>query len=193
MIISNTAGLVNYGAGGGVLFDRCDATIANNQIRNNVASRGTGYGWGGGIYVYFRDPVVQGNLVQGNWARKPGQPGGYGAGIYQWYGGGVIADNLVTGSAYGGSSVYLGYSTSLFERNTIVDNSTSTGLQMKFGGGATANPINNIIARSGTSRQVGLSGSATDPLTATLSHNTIVCSGPETGVSVDTGYVDINL
>jgi len=194
LIISNTAGQVNYGQGGGVCLEYSDGIVANNEILDNVASRGANYGWGGGIAVNSSDASVLGNLVAGNQARVPGMPGGSGAGIYQWVGGGLIKDNLVTGSAYGGSSVYLGFSSAEFERNTIIDNSTHTGLQITYGGTSPSSAINNVVARGGSSRQINLVGSPTNPLTATLAHNTVVCGGgSQTGVYIETAYVLLNL
>jgi hypothetical protein len=86
----------------------------------------------------------------------------------------------------------LGYSTSRFESNQVVDNDTSIGVRLYYGAGDGPALANNVIARSGD-RSFSAFGLAGNPLTATLVHNTLVGPGTGYGVYVESGYVTLAL
>lgn len=182
LILSNTAALVYQGEGGGIDVNGLGATpdIRANQILNNVAPT-----WGGGLSIsYFPAPFVQGNVLQGNRSDL-------GAGIFEWYGDAQIIGNRITGNT-GDSAAYAGFSRSLLDRNLIINNATSIGLNLLNGRDAPMTVTNNIIARSG-STSFEASGYSGGVFTATLAHNTLAGSGNGTGVNVDTAFVTLRM
>jgi hypothetical protein len=193
LIISNTASLGERGMGGGIHLNfPYQVLVESNQILSNTATtHDTLFGWGGGIALdgSGAEGNIVGNLIEGN--RTNGGSGGSGAGIYQWASPSNFANNQVTNN-YGTHAVYLGFSHSDFDSNQVVDNDTSTGIQLYSGSGSGLTMTNNIIANSGDK---SLSAFAFDnaPLTATLTHNTLAGSGTGYGVFIESGYVTLTL
>jgi len=179
-IISNAASLAAYGAGGGVFLYQCAAgvEVEGNQILSNTATMSSTTGWGGGIKLAHGEAVVLGNWIQGNVASAYGSS--QGSGIYQWYGAPTLLGNVVTGNRRG-EAVYLGHSEAHVEGNRVLQNDTATGVYLLYGYGRGVTLVNNWIAGSET-YNVYVSGSASNPLTATLMHNTIAGAGATYGV-----------
>ena len=138
----NRASYVADGDGGGIYLDECYATIADNQVFNNIASSETP-GYGGGIYVNGGGGLIQGNTITNNMAVL-GAVGGWG-----WGGGmaisgstALIQDNLIVRNiadsapnAIGaGGGVYVWGGTPQFVGNDVLSNTTSGG-GGGFGGG----------------------------------------------------------
>ncbi len=197
VIISNTAGTARCGAGGGIYlfmsgYGNAGMQVLSNQVLSNTATT-TYYNcaWGGGIHGGPVGVLIQGNTIAGN--RANGYGGGHGAGIYQWFGSATYLYNLVTGNLGSASqAVYLGHSQSRFEFNRVVDNATSQGVQLVISDGGGPRLVNNAVARSGD-QAVAATGYESNPLTATLLHNTLVGSGTGYGVYVESGYVSLYL
>jgi hypothetical protein len=192
LLISNTASLGERGRGGGIHLEiPNNVSVMSNQILSNTATTHDSlYGWGGGLSIEGGGAgTVQGNRIAGN--RTNGGGGGQGSGIYQWQGSITFTGNQVTGN-HGGQAVLLGYSTSRFESNQVVDNDTSIGVRLYYGAGDGPALANNVIARSGD-RSFSAFGLAGNPLTATLVHNTLVGPGTGYGVYVESGYVTLAL
>jgi len=140
----NRASHLADGRGGGIYLDECYATIADNQVFNNIASSDTP-GYGGGIYVNGGGGLIQGNTITNNMAVL-GAVGGWG-----WGGGMAISestvlvqDNLIAqntansapnaGGAGGGVYVWAG--APRFVANRVLSNTTGgEGIAQGFGGG----------------------------------------------------------
>jgi hypothetical protein len=170
LIVSNTAAGEYQGVGGGIDVYGFGATpnIRANQILSNVAPT-----WGGGLNIaYFPAPIVQDNLVQGNYSEL-------GAGIFQWYADGQFIANRVVDNT-GADAVYAGYSGARIDRNTIINNATSVGLNLVNGRGIPMTVTNNIIAHSGDD-SLSAQGFSGGVFTATFAHNTLVGSGSGNG------------
>jgi hypothetical protein len=179
-IISNAGSLASYGAGGGVFLYQCagGTEVRENQILSNTATMSSTTGWGGGIYLAHSDTEVLGNQIRDNVASTGGWS--QGSGLYQWYGAPTILGNTVTGNRRG-EAVYLGHSEAHFEGNRVLQNATASGVYLLYGAGNGATLVNNWVAGNGT-YNVYIGSSATDPLTATLRHNTLVGAGATYGV-----------
>ncbi|MGQ9709379.1 MAG: hypothetical protein ACUVXE_02780 [Anaerolineae bacterium] len=138
----NRASYFEDGKGGGIYLDDCYATIADNQVFNNVASSGTP-AHGGGIYVNGGGGLIQGNVITHNYAVVWT--------VGEWaYGGGMVVsgsavlvqDNLIAANeaAYGpnsrgvGGGVYVWEGTPRFVGNQVLSNTTG-GEAFGFGGG----------------------------------------------------------
>jgi Periplasmic copper-binding protein (NosD) len=169
-IISNVGSLAAHGAGGGVFLYQCRAgtEVTENQILSNTATMSTTAGWGGGIHLAHSDTAVLGNWVQGNAASAGWSQG---SGIYQWYGAPTLLGNMVIGNRQG-EAVYLGHSEAHVEGNRVLQNDTTSGVYLLYGAGNGVTLVNNWVAGNGT-YNVYIGSSATNPLTATLMHNTI--------------------
>jgi fibronectin-binding autotransporter adhesin len=196
LIISNTASTAYCGAGGGIYLYPYEGTLSGlrvqfNRVYSNTATTtNRSCAWGGGIHGGPDEVVIEGNTIAGN--RANGWGGGQGAGLYQWFGSATYLNNLVTGNLGNVSdyAVYLGHSRSRFEGNRVVDNLTTQGIQLTISDGEGPELINNVVARSGGKAVVAM-GYESAPLTARLIHNTLIGSGTEVGVSVDTRYVTL--
>ncbi|UCE17269.1 MAG: T9SS type A sorting domain-containing protein [Gemmatimonadota bacterium] len=139
-----------YREGGGVLMDLCAPTIRNNHIVNNEAvlvSGGVQSAGGGGIRSGDGDPVIVGNIIEGNAGR-------YGGGIVMFYSDGVIRRNIIAdnsgGEDFGGGGVWLaGDGFTVIENNTIVGNSSTSSGTGGAGGGLSVSSLvfmrNNIV------------------------------------------------
>ncbi len=121
--ISNNA-IINNNEGG-IRASGGTVTISNNTITNNTA-----YGYGGGIYVYYRDggtTTISYNTISDNTS------GDKGGGIYvSGDGTAIISNNTIsdnTASSYGGG-IYVDEITVTIFSNTITNNTTSS-----YGGG----------------------------------------------------------
>ncbi len=194
LVISNAGSLAAKGKGGGInLNGPYDVQVSFNQVLSNAATAvDFRHGWGGGIAVQGGSAAVQGNDIEGNWATGAGNPiYGQGAGLYQWYGSHDFIDNRVVNN-FGNHAVYLGYSQSRFASNQVVDNATSIGIHLFNNNAGGLTLTNNIVAGSGDT-SLSARGYVDWPLTATLLHNTLVGSGTEYGVSVETNYVTLFL
>jgi hypothetical protein len=127
------------GYGGGIYSNGADLIIANNIITNNVACTGTGWCYGGGIYVRSGDQtsLVRNNQVLSNAANSAERGMGGGLSAEYWDGtvqDNVFRDNLAGGSGNGqGGGIQLYRSPALVSGNTLRGNrATPTG---GFGGG----------------------------------------------------------
>jgi hypothetical protein len=138
----NRASYVADGAGGGIYLDACYATVAGNQVFNNIASSGSP-GYGGGIYVNGGGGLIQGNTITGNLALLGAVSGfGWGGGMAISGSTALVQDNWIArnqaasapsaSGAGGGVYVYLG--TPLIAGNTITGNQASQGAS-GYGGG----------------------------------------------------------
>jgi uncharacterized repeat protein (TIGR01451 family) len=134
VITNNTASISpTVGRGGGIyLYDAsASALISSNQVLSNtvygVPAADNG---GGGLYLYYSDVAVQGNLIQGNATDRPG------GGILVYYGGPRILDNEIWDNESGGSGggICLSRVTSgIISGNQVLSN-TATGLSSMGGG-----------------------------------------------------------
>ncbi len=161
-IISNTAVFSTTGSwegqGGGLYLYGSGVTLADNEIRGNVAAvKGTGRGgglyaagyhydnrilsntasisgtgYGGGMYAYWVQDFSN-NLVQGNVASQHGD--GTGGGIYanqlQDARHNVIVDNVATR----GGGVYLGQYSNTEMRDNLIARNRATGSSLATGDG----------------------------------------------------------
>ncbi|MBN1815457.1 MAG: hypothetical protein JXA14_26730 [Anaerolineae bacterium] len=138
----NRASHVADGNGGGIYLDGCYATVADNQVFNNIASSGTP-GYGGGIYVNGGGGLLQGNTITGNKAVLGGVGGwGWGGGMAISGSVALVQDNLIAQNiadwapnAWGaGGGVYVWGGTPRFVGNDVLSNTTGGG-GGGFGGG----------------------------------------------------------
>jgi len=138
----NRASYASKGYGGGMYLDACYATVANNQLFNNIASSETP-GYGGGIYVNGGGGLFQSNAITGNMAVL-GAVGGWGWGGGMAISGSValvqnnlIAQNIADSApeAWGaGGGVYVWDGAPQFVGNAVLRNTTSGGAG-GYGGG----------------------------------------------------------
>ncbi|MGC9084328.1 MAG: choice-of-anchor Q domain-containing protein [Anaerolineae bacterium] len=129
----NRASYVANGNGGGLYLDECYATIANNQVFNNIASSETP-GYGGGLYVNGGGGLIQGNIITNNMAVL-GAVSGWGWGGGMAISGSVVLvqDNLIAQNiadsapeAIGaGGGVYVWAGAPQFVGNHVLSNTTS--------------------------------------------------------------------
>ncbi len=183
IIISNAGSTANWGSGGGIWVwgNGAGLKVQFNQIISNAATTTEHYGAGAGIYGGPDGAVIRGNVIAGNRNNALGA-GGRGAGVMQYGGTAEYDGNLIRGNG-GGAAVWLSYSRALFTRNRIVDNATGSGITLESGSGQGSVLANNLIANSGI---LGISAqgySASNLLTTTLLHNTLVGSGSGQGIS----------
>jgi len=136
-------------SGGGIFLNNSNATLTANTIINNQAGQG-GTSNGGGLAIFYSDPVVTDNVISGNTVFISGgytTPSGYGGGLFlrssnATFTGNLISDNHVNASSNSnarGGGLYLYYGSPVFINNTITGNSlenTATGYYaVKEGGG----------------------------------------------------------
>jgi hypothetical protein len=189
VIVSNAASLKEFGRGGGVavycLAGGVGTQVVNNQIISNVGavSEGNDYGaggYGGGGYARnCDDTLFQGNIVAGNSAARIIPYSGAG-GLEQFDGSGVYLDNLVQGNR-GRYAMRVSLGSARLERNRLLDNETTLGLQMIGVAEGAPSLVNNIVANSGSAFAASGSYPST-VMTVTLLHNTLAGSGSGTGV-----------
>jgi Right handed beta helix region len=184
-IMENDASQGDHGAGGGLCVYTCGVgmRIEDNRFRDNYGTTNTGVGWGGGIHLGSSSPLVQNNIIQGNVASSGGSSS-QGSGLYQWYGAPTIRENLISENQRG-STVYLGYSSAIFETNYVVGNNATTGVQLVYQTGPSGPTLqNNIITGTGGTHTIFINGHITYPLSVTLNHNTLVGGGADYGVYI---------
>jgi parallel beta-helix repeat protein len=89
-VITNGDASSPLGWGGGILvYHKASAApgpvvIRHNVISDNIASSGSGQGFGGGVMVYGSKVLLDQNTIIGNWARTGGSGGGHGGGVAAW-------------------------------------------------------------------------------------------------------------
>ena len=105
---------------------------------------------------------------------------GTGAGLFQYGGSAHYLGNLVQGN-YGSEAVGLYYSRSRFESNRVLDNVTSEGIRLQNRSGGGPMLVNNVVSRSGD-RALSVVAHVSNPMTATLLHNTLVGAGSGYGI-----------
>lgn len=183
-IVSNTASLAGCGQGGGVYVweygDQRGLAVQANEILSNCATTtDASCAWGGGIAGGGSGAVIEGNLIEGNWANAAGS--GYGAAIYSRYGSASYLGNLVRGNQ-GDHAIHLSNGRALLEANQIVGNATGIGVQL-VNDYASGGPrlVNNVVARSGDYAIVA-TGHVSYPLSVNLLHNTLAGSGTGCGL-----------
>jgi uncharacterized repeat protein (TIGR01451 family) len=95
-IRDNVSALYSLGQGGGLYARDSDgATIEENIIEDNVASfdkSGSGYGYGGGIFLYTSDATVHRNTILEN---RASSVDGCGGGILAWQSGATLDANTI--------------------------------------------------------------------------------------------------
>ncbi|MBN1180349.1 MAG: right-handed parallel beta-helix repeat-containing protein [Anaerolineae bacterium] len=177
-VLSNTAGAGGQGVGGGLCLMYSDATISDNLIRGNTATR-----TGGGVYVFHGAPRLLGNEIRANAADNNGG-GVMLSGSDALVQGNLIIDNHAGSSWYGGGLlVELGSPT--ITANRIFSNtaSNSAGLGLETGGCFTV--TNNVIAYNSNG------GIRLWELTryGLIAHNTIAYNGGEGGICMYYGSI----
>ena len=136
-------------SGGGIFLNNSNATLTANTITNNTAGQGSSSN-GGGLAIWYSDPVLTDNVVSGNSVYISGgytTPSGYGGGLFLRSSNATLTGNLISNnyvdahlnSNARGGGLYLYYGSPNFINNTITGNSienVSTGyLAVKEGGG----------------------------------------------------------
>ncbi len=196
----NRASYVGDGQGGGIYLDACYATVAHNQVFNNIASSETP-GYGGGIYVNGGGGLFLGNAITRNIAVL-GAVGGWGWGGGMAISGSValvqdnfIAQNIADSApeAWGaGGGVYVWSGAPRFVGNAVLSNTTSGGAG-GIGGGfslAGSSPwlegntiLGNRAVGAGGGGGVDLASCHTFTLTNNiLAHNSVSTTG--SGISI---------
>ncbi len=181
LVISNTASTVKSGLGGGMFLcgDGGGLQVSFNQVLSNAATTVNASGEGGGIYGGPDGALIEGNVIMGNRTNSAGM--GRGAGLCHMYGSTHYLGNLVQGNT-GSLAVTLYHSRARFEGNRVVDNATTTGIGLESAAGTGPVLVNNVVARSGSKAVSAYGFSASQILTATLIHNTLVGAGSGYGV-----------
>jgi len=138
----------NY-SGGGIYLTNSNATLIGNTVINNQAGQG-GTSNGGGLAIWYSNPVLTDNVISGNSVVISGSystPSGYGGGLFlrssdATLTGNLISDNHVNAALNSnarGGGLYLYYGSPVFVNNTIAGNTLeneSTGYySIKEGGG----------------------------------------------------------
>ncbi len=129
-------------SGGGIYLNNSNATLIGNSIINNQAGQG-GTSNGGGLAVWYSNPVLTDNVISGNSVAISGTyttPSGYGGGLFLRSSdavltGNLISDNHVNGSANSnarGGGLYLYYGSPVFVNNTITGNSVENSSGVLF-------------------------------------------------------------
>lgn len=157
-IVFNEASTYGPGLGGGIYCGSGYTEILDNRIMYNWASRFSGAGDGGGLYLI----TYGGNKVQYNniWfnlasASGPGRGGGVYSNVSPTIDRNTIAGNKASqqGEGYGGACWFSNSSGTVFTNNTVFGNANATeptgsgsgsGLYHVSGSGLTI--VNNIIA-----------------------------------------------
>jgi len=135
-------------SGGGIRVDETKTLILNNEISNNlVNSFGTGYGGGGGIYMYkaANGSEISGNKISYNYSSCVSTDYGGGLGVSTCDGVSIMNNIISENSANEGGGIRVKNFDAEIINNTIVNNTASAQ-----GGGLHAynsNPIfiNNIL------------------------------------------------
>ena len=137
-------------SGGGIYLNASNATLIANTIVNNTAGQNGASATGGGLAIWYSNPILTDNIISGNSVSIAGSystPSGYGGGLFArssdaTFTGNLISDNHVNAqlnSNARGGGLYLYYGSPVFVNNTIVGNSLenqSTGYySIKEGGG----------------------------------------------------------
>jgi parallel beta-helix repeat protein len=136
---NNTA----FSNGAGVSLDNCaQSTLAGNAIVSNTVTYG--FGVGGGLAVFFSDPAMRGNVIQGNSAGK-------GGGGYFYHSHPTSINDAVFGNqaAIAGAAFYLEGSAANAQHATLSANSGGSGLYLventDFGYTASSIAMTNVI------------------------------------------------
>jgi hypothetical protein len=175
--------------------------LSGNTLLTNTAST-AGAGSGGGVYLYWSDTTLTGNMFRGNVGSTAISDWGYGGGLHVYISDVTLTGNTIRGnaggttySAYGGG-VYLRGAEATLAGNWIVGNAASqnpgyTG----YGGGVyvyrtrVMTLVNNIVADNYAYSRGGgvyIDGEATDPVSARFLHNTVADNrGSASGISLD--------
>jgi hypothetical protein len=174
-----SSALATYSGQGGAVY--CEGSrgvaLSQNDARNNAAAAFAD-GRGGGICAYScPDVIVTGNLVQGNTGSKGAAPKGQGGGIaLSGCANASLSANRVLSNTGGGSSggLWIASGTLFTMTNNIV-----AGNRASYNGGG-----------------LGTTGSAPQPVTGTLLHNTFVANDSGSGagrVGVYLGTAPVSL
>ena len=208
----NRASYVANGNGGGIYLDACYATVAGNQVFNNIASSETP-GYGGGIYVNGGGGLLQGNAITGNLAVLGAVSGtGWGGGMAISNSVALVQDNRIAGNAADsapdatgvGGGVYVYSGAPRVVGNDILSNTTGGG-GSGFGGGLYLQESRpwvdgNIILDNrsiGTSASIGGGVRVASCPAFTLTNNIIArnavnVTGSGVAIVLSTGRIDNN-
>ena len=191
-------------SGGGIYLHNSNATLTANTIINNTAGQG-GTSNGGGLAIWYSDPVLTNNIISGNSVYISGgytTPSGYGGGLFlrsssATLTGNLIRDNHVNAelnSNARGGGLYLYYGSPVFVNNTITENSLenqSTGYySIKEGGGIYSyysNPVFvNTIFWNDTPQELFLNGNS-----ATFAYSDI--QGGQAGIVANNATINLEV
>ena len=181
LIISNAASTAYWGSGGGMYLagNASGMQVQFNLVLSNSATTTDAVGYGAGIYGGPDGALIQGNVVAGNRAKSVG--GGYGVGLFQFGGSARYLGNLVQENS-GSTAVELWYSQARLEGNRVVNNATTTGIDLVERAGDGPTLVNNVVARSGNMAFSAYGYNESKISSATLLHNTLVGTGSGYGV-----------
>ncbi|HHS97150.1 MAG TPA: PKD domain-containing protein [Chloroflexi bacterium] len=135
VIDSNVASNIGWGGGGGIFLWDTTATVVNNRIGANVASRSLiSPGDGGGVAIAGGNVTLEGNRIYVNKGNDaPSTPGpGNGGGVFIAAGDPVLKRNRIDGNEAGGSGSYGGGiaikegTHPVLINNALVDNQSSS-------------------------------------------------------------------
>ena len=182
VFLSNVATLVYQGIGGALALDGgLTVTVRYNTFTGNSSAQ-----WGGAVslgddgYAQVSDNVFTNNSAPS------------GAALYTWYSYPTISRNTFTGNS-GESAVYIGYASGQLNSNRVLNNATSTGVELTNGWtGGLVRLVNNIVVNSGAD-VVSAFAHDEGPLFVQLVHNTLVGVDGANGVHVASGYVTMTL
>lgn len=124
--------------GGGIAIAGASPTISHNKILTNRAD------FGGGIFVQYGAPLIQGNTISGNIGNRAG------GGIFVYEASPRIMQNLFLNNASPGASLLIEWGANDISiiNNTIVDDQSAVGSLIAFYGGDNTGMTmaNNIVA-----------------------------------------------
>jgi parallel beta-helix repeat protein len=163
--------------GGGVYVITATATLSNNVISNNVASRET-MGWGGGVYLGSNSATLQGNTVEANTAWDKG------GGVYLVLSRAKLSGNTIRSNTtqHDGGAVYLFLSSAILEANVVISNTAEENGGGLYLDNSAATLSANIIIGNWAEADGGGACLLYSP--ATLSGNTIASNIAESGGGV---------
>jgi parallel beta-helix repeat protein len=150
-------------SGGGIYLNNSNSTLVGNTIVNNTAGQNGGSANGGGVAIWYSNPIVADNNISGNSVSIAGSyttPSGFGGGLFvrssnSTFTGNLISDNHIDAhlnSNARGGGLYLYYGSPNFVSNTItgnsIENASSGVYAVKEGGGIYAYYSNAVFVNT---------------------------------------------